>query len=36
VKRRRSDLATLSGLIESDDEAGTGRTDVRMQLTLPH
>jgi hypothetical protein len=36
VKRRRSDLATLSGFIESDEEAGTGRTDVRTQLTLPH
>jgi hypothetical protein len=36
VKRRRSDLAALSGFIESDEEAGTGRTDVRAQLTLPH
>jgi hypothetical protein len=36
VKRRRSDLATPSGFIESDEEAGTGRSDVRTQLTLPH
>jgi hypothetical protein len=36
VKRRRSDLAALSGFIESDEEAGTGRTNVRTQLTLSH
>ncbi len=34
MKRRRNYLASLRSFIESDEEAGTGRADVRTQLTL--
>jgi 1,4-dihydroxy-2-naphthoyl-CoA hydrolase len=36
VKRRRSYSASLSGFIESDEEAGTRRADVRTRLRQRH